>query len=155
LKGQVTIFIILGMVLLVGAVVLINLFDKEVDVSVTDIRADTDFNAIVNSCLREIVPEALEIIRMQGGYIHIPEGTPTQGIASPQVVVDALDGTKSLKILQGFVETPYWLHGDGLFIPSLELMAEQMEKQIEVKIVTCTNGFESLVDDGFDVEEEE
>lgn len=69
-KGQITIFVILGLIIVVG-VIIIFLLIRPPEVRLLD---ENNPQAFVESCTREAVEEALEILSKQGGDID-PKGS--------------------------------------------------------------------------------
>jgi hypothetical protein len=133
-SAQITIFIILG-ILLVLALVLILALRKEV-VTFTDKEisptAQSAVKSFVEACITLISDEALFLIGDQGGYINVP-----QSISS--------DASLHLRT-SPFTVIPYWAYGENTNVPTLEQVKERIDSHIEQNLPSCLLGMEAFRD---------
>lgn len=124
-KGQVTIFIILGLFLLL-VVALIIIFQKEKVIftpeELTPLQKGKaeDF---ITACLQTIGDNALFQLGQQGGYIYLPAEVLN-------------DGNAHLKT-SPFTVIPYWAYGTSKKIPSLEQIETQIDLYIQQNLRDC------------------
>ncbi len=124
-KAQVTIFIILGILLLL-ALVLVIFFKKEVIVFKPEEIIPTDKGKIESDligCIEKVGGDGLFLIGLQGGYIQVPEDIMKDGNARLQV--------------SPMHAIPYWANGPDTFIPSLEEIKFRIDKYIEENLRSC------------------
>lgn len=134
-RGQVTIFIIIGLALLF--VVGTTLFFKEIiierglfrDIKEPEIIPEQIIavDYYVDSCIEQVTEEALSLIGTQGGYISL-EGIPT------------------LEVLPGF-NTAYWYYSNGAIFsdyPSKEDIEKELEDYVENNLERCISNFDLL-----------
>ena len=125
-KGQVTVFIILGLVILILAVSISYLknesFREKIQgglfkSSVVPEQAQGITN-FVSNCIQDIATDGIEIIGLQGGYIDIPVSIKN-------------DPTQNLDIAG--IRVPYWLYGESNIgnIPSNDAIENQLKSYIE------------------------
>lgn len=131
-KGQLTIFIILG-IILVLALVLVVLMKKEVIVFRPEEVIPTEKGKIENyitACISGRGQEALFLIGLQGGYVEVPREISGNGNlhlrVSPMNVV------------------PYWAYGKSLMIPSLEEIKLRVDRYMEENLRECLLGTEAF-----------
>ena len=67
-KGQITIFIIVGIVL-VSAILLFFVFNKQVSIGTTE-KTEENPELFLESCIEDKVKEAIEFISLRGGYVN-------------------------------------------------------------------------------------
>ena len=124
-KGQVTIFIILGILLLL-AVALIIVLQKEV---LTFERKELvplergPVESFVTNCLKIVTNEALFLMGQQGGFIQLPQAI-------------AADANLHLKT-SPFTAVPYWAYGEVKDAPSLEDLKNRLDQHIEQNLPVC------------------
>ncbi len=130
-KGQITIFIILGLVLLITLAVVIYFVNteaqkpwKETPKIPEDIRPVAD---MINDCTKQSLKRGLITQGLQGGYIDIP-GFVTNNPDS-YMTADPL----------GVILIPYWYYNTENRIPSYNLMKIQLGNYIEEEIQQCVN----------------
>ncbi|MEK6899634.1 MAG: hypothetical protein AABX05_00780 [Nanoarchaeota archaeon] len=124
-KGQVTIFIIMGILILL-ALLLVIFFRKELITFKPEEIVPTEKGKIENyltACLQGVGNDALNLIGIQGGYIDIPVS-----------VVD--DGNSRLQVSPANM-IPYWARGNNVDIPSLEDIKFRMDRYIEKNMRGC------------------
>ncbi|MDO8511332.1 MAG: hypothetical protein Q7S55_04140 [Nanoarchaeota archaeon] len=124
-KGQVTIFIIIG-ILLVLAVTLVIFVRREIITFKPEEIIPTEKGKVENfitSCIDQVGNDALVRVGLQGGYIELPFE-----------VID--DNTRRLDISPDLA-VPYWAYGPETFIPSLPQIKEQIDEYLEKNVRDC------------------
>jgi len=124
-KGQVTIFIIVG-ILLVLAVTLVIFVRKEIITFKPEEIIPTEKGKVENfitSCIDQVGHDALVRVGLQGGYIELPFD-----------VVD--DNTRRLDI-SPTLAVPYWAYGAQTSIPSLQQIKEEIDQYLEENVRDC------------------
>lgn len=137
-KGQLTLFIIIGLILLVsiGIVVYITtektLKPVEEQVIVPeDVRPVYEF---VQGCANEIAVEGIGILGLQGGFIQLPgiiDRTPTAYIP--------IDTFNNFKI-------PLWYYEGEDRTPSKGFMEREISRHINERMKDCTGDFNAFKD---------
>ncbi|MDP3698220.1 MAG: hypothetical protein Q8R47_01395 [Nanoarchaeota archaeon] len=131
-KGQVTIFIIVG-ILLVLAVTLVIFVRKEIITFKPEEIIPTEKGKVENfitACIDQVGHDALVRIGLQGGYIELPF----------EVVNDH---TRRLDI-SPTLAVPYWAYGPETFIPSLPQIKEQIDDYVEENVRDCLFSMEAF-----------
>lgn len=129
-KGQVTIFIILGIVLLI-AITLFILFKQEIVTFKPEQLPTTEKGKVeqyLTSCMDTLGNEALFLIGQQGGYVEVPSSIST-------------DGSQHLRV-SPFLVVPFWAIGPATSIPSLDLIKQEIDEHIQTNLRTCVLGLE-------------
>lgn len=75
-KAQITVFIIIGIVLLIfaGIVLYYNLASKEAGSEIESVVVDTSpMRSFIESCLQTTLTKAIDYVSLQGGFYHTPE----------------------------------------------------------------------------------
>lgn len=124
-KAQVTIFIILG-ILLVLALIIIIAFQQEIVTFKPGELIPTSKGKIeqfISSCIEKAGNDAVEKVGAQGGYIHIP-------------LAIAIDSSRHLKT-SPLTTIPYWAYGPTLSIPALDEIKQQIDGYIESHVRDC------------------
>src|SRR3989338_8933918 len=124
-KGQVTIFIIVG-ILLVLAIILVIFVRKEIITFNPEEIIPTEKGKVENfitACIDQVGNDALVRVGLQGGYIELPFE-----------VID--DNTRRLDISPDLA-VPYWAYGPETFIPSLPQIKEQIDEYLEENVRDC------------------
>ena len=124
-KGQVTVFIILGIILLLILVLLIT-FRKEILTFKPGELIPTEkgkIESLITACIEQKGEEALFQIGVQGGYIEVPYEI-------------ARDGSTHLR-LSPFQVVPYWAYGEVASIPTLEQIQKRINMYLEENVPSC------------------
>src|SRR3989344_6918284 len=76
-KGQVTVFIVIGVLLLLGLIVFWSIRTaQEAPAAIKyEYEGQRQLDLYVKGCLQPAVLQGLEIMRLQGGYVDIPADT--------------------------------------------------------------------------------
>ena len=144
-KGQVTIFVILAIVIVVLGVLVFLFRDRivteEVPANIQPIQ--TSFL----SCIEEGTLTGISILESKGGYIENPDFIPGSAYMPFSSELDFLG-----------VQIPYWYYISGNNIeveqvPSLDEMEDQLGSYLEDKLLNCN--FDFYRDQGYEIEFEE
>jgi len=133
-KGQITIFIIISLILLVSVSIVVYMTTRHVAKPVEeevilpeDVRPVYDF---VQTCANDIAREGLGLLGLQGGFINLPgiiERTPTAYIP--------IDSANYFKV-------PLWYYEGEDRTPSLTYMEREISRYVNERIKDCTGEFE-------------
>src|SRR3989344_5585714 len=140
-RGQVTIFVIIGIFLLVAAAVLIyfredltrNAFQRESQLGVSEqFKPVRDF---YEGCVRDVALEGLNLVGGQGGYLNIPNDNLAKDVYT------GFDSSLSL-FNDDLVKIPYWYYKtsnnlDRVQVPSLEDIELNLETYIADNVLRC------------------
>jgi len=139
-RGQVTVFIIIGIIVLfvfAGLLFVVKSVTKEKTEAEQQAMAGVyDFNSInmfINHCLERTSNEAMRYVGFRGGYYHVPE--PAED-----------------KI---FVKIPYYFDLGQKRFPTKEVIAHQIELYVEDEMRSCLNDFTVFKNQGFSFDEAE
>ncbi|MFC1682024.1 hypothetical protein ACFL0X_00205 [Nanoarchaeota archaeon] len=128
-RGQLTIFIIVAIFIVVGVVSYFvfrdSISQQEIPVSIEPVY--TSFL----SCLEEDILQGIDVLESQGGYIYLPEFEPGS---------DFMPFSSELNFLGNPI--PYWYYVSGNNVqrekvPSRKNMEEHLGEFVEEKIVGC------------------
>ncbi len=125
-RGQITLFIILGIALLL-AVVLVIVFREKLTIFKPDQLLPTETSAVahyIEGCTDTAARDGLAILGSQGGYIWLP------GIIedNPLAVIDT------------GIKVPLWQYRTENRIPSIELMQSHLSRYVNENLKTCLGG---------------
>lgn len=135
-RAQLTIFIILGLIILLSIGLVIYFTSREARAPLERaITVPEDVQQIydaVVTCTRDLTREGLEILGQQSGYIEIP-----QIIARTPSSYVALDEFGTLK-------TPYWYFEGEDRTPSLETITRELQHHIKNNLAECVDEFRAF-----------
>ncbi|MFH1585506.1 MAG: hypothetical protein ABIB79_01940 [archaeon] len=144
-KGQVTIFIIIAIVIVAGAVLY---FTLRGNIGITKIPASLSpvYTSFL-SCLEDYTLVGIEVLESQAGYIQLPDFEPGSSYMPFSSQLDFLGSP-----------IPYWYYVSGNNIqkeqvPSKQDMADDLEIYLEDKMRGCI--FDSYYDQGFEIDQGE
>ena len=130
-KGQISIFIILGLILLITIGVTLYFFSTEAGRPLRkapkvpeDIRPVFD---MVNDCAKMALKQGLLKMGLQGGYIDIPGYVLNN--PNSYLTADPL----------GIIKIPYWYYAGENRVPSKNLMRAALGRQVKEEIKSCTD----------------
>ena len=138
-RGQISTFIILGLVLLIllGLIYYLKSMSVEDDLSLTEesslASASKSMETYVETCLLEIGLEAIEYIGLHGGYYDFTNVYATSG---------------------SDYNTAYYFFLDENIMPTKEIIEIEIAKYIDDNLFLCLQDFESFQNQGFTVEED-
>jgi len=135
-KGQITIFIIIGIILLLSISVGIYFYGKRVTAPIKSVVAvPEDVQQIydyVATCANQIGKDGLILQGTQGGYINIPpiiDKNPNSFVAADPANI---------------AKTPLWYYEGEERTPSLEFMQRELALYVKQNLPACVGGFESF-----------
>ena len=168
-KGQITMFIIIGIVLLVGTGIILFLrsefITSELEVQLELDKVSDEAKPIqdhVVQCIKDIGKDAVLRVASHGGYLD----PGNLSLTSQSFVINKYAPTESdvVEVTNDHL-VPYWWFMEGsnrcenCFItirnmPSVESMEEEVSKYVSMKFLDCINEFESFEDRNILVEPE-
>jgi hypothetical protein len=130
-RGQVTIFIIAGAVILFAAFFVGYLqndsFRQKVESglfgSVVVPEQAKGVVSAINNCMEALIEEGLGLLGSNGGYIEIPSAI----LNNPRRVLEFDENTK----------IPYWVYGNKVDIPSTREMEKELTDYVNARIGEC------------------
>jgi len=144
-KGQVTIFIIVALVLviLVGSYFIFK--DKIVQNTVPE-----NFQRIENSflsCAETQISEGILTLEVQGGYLYLPERQLGSMYSPFSSYLDFMG-----------IDIPYWYYLSGANlpkeqVPTMNMMEKDLEKFLQQSLLTCS--FDSYIEEGYSISKSE
>jgi len=122
-KGQITVFIIVGLLLLIITALLLILQDEIYDISSSTFfpTQDSKVSTFITDCVRVTGEDALEIIGLQGGYLEFP---------------DFYDNSDYIPI-SPFLSVPLWGNRNTVQYPTLESINAELDNYIEENVRDC------------------
>jgi len=161
-KGQVSIFVIAGLVILLIMIISLyvvsrereEVYEKEALKEKPSYAGQTELSNYVDACIRPAVLQGLEIIRLQGGYINIPSDVKTMIVKDKEgLQVKNVDGSKRVVVdLNGAGnEVPYWITKDSLSVPSISFMESELAEYVGKELGKCVNNFQLFREQNYDV----
>jgi len=173
-RGQITIFIILALLVLIGGGVFFYSTRKIAkpygpEINVVQEQVPIEFDAIKkygNDCAYSAGVKGLKIIGKQGGYVSFTDKTLNKesfAITEKPTESDAVSFTKDSEL-----KIPYWWYlksannckGDCKFTskrPDLRQTDNSIEKQLEryidLKFKECINNFQPFIEQGYNIQE--
>ncbi|MDP7457096.1 MAG: hypothetical protein QGH47_00070 [Candidatus Woesearchaeota archaeon] len=153
-KGQVALYAIIGMIVLIAAGVSIYVFTQTTEDALPEVQAATrsDLSKFVQSCVEPAVLEGLEILRLQGGHINLPQGVPLFTYGDPDgFSVQIIDGRPKVVQDGSLVRVPFWVHQDFAAIPSLEYMGDHLEDYVKDETLRCLDDFNFFKEQSYTV----
>jgi len=161
-KSQITVFIIIGIIILAvfGIVYFINQLavKQEAPVEISKIETSTQLEKAVknyvDNCIKIQTLQGLEIIRLQGGYIDIPSNVETRILKDPNGEYVSDEGEIKRVVIDLSKEgnkVPYWVTKTGYVIPSQPYIRSHLEDYIEKGMRLCIDDFKSFKDQSYTV----
>jgi hypothetical protein len=132
-KGQVTIFIIIGIVILIVAGLAIVLLTEERSINEEVIPLEkVGVENYISICVAQLGEDALFYAGQQGGYVEVPNYISN-------------DGSLHLKVAPHVV-VPYWAYGINRDIPSLVTIQNDVDRYIEENLRECVYNLQPFKD---------
>jgi len=134
-KGQISLFMIIGVVLLIILATMFFLFmPGEQSRDIIPILQDdlTPVQVFVQRCVQQTTQQALVQAGIQGGYIELP----TEIAADPTLYVTPQPGATQ--------KLPYWLRYGRSYAPSVEDVRSGVERYVEQNLPLCLNNLDDL-----------
>jgi hypothetical protein len=129
-RGQVTLFIILGIALIL-AITLIIVFREELTIFLPEQIVPTKTASIqrfIETCSEQVAQEALLLLGAQGGYIYLPPSIENNPLAHFNT---------GLKV-------PLWHYQQQNRIPTIQLMQSHLSRYMNENLKTCLNDLEDF-----------
>lgn len=137
-RGQVTMFIILGIVILFSVGLYLYLQTRTTVFELEQQMVPSEMLPIyqhIQSCMETIGTEAVWRLGLQGGYVEVPEHISRD--ASAYLALDPA----------GILRLPYWDHKGKNRIPSLAYMEDQISGYVNITIIGCVDNFSAYRDE--------
>ncbi len=134
-RGQVTTFVVIGLVLVVLIAVAVFFFTTS-RVSQPPTTA-LDIKEFTRSCIDSIGREALITIGVQGGY------------ATPPTQTLALSKNEEP---YGEIQIAHWVSGNSDFSPTLAQVNQEINQYMQDHITECTNNYDAYQQQGWTIE---
>jgi len=127
-RGQVTVFIIIGLLLLVAVFLVIFMRQEIVTFKPGEFMPSEKgkVERFITACIDQLGNDALLRLGEQGGYVELPT----------EIAQNAFVHLRT----SPFTVVPYWAHGEQVAIPSLPSIKEQIDKYIEEGLRECVFG---------------
>ena len=137
-KGQLTVFIILGILLLiaVGLVTYLQLRQAQTP-DVPEILVPKDIKPVydaIASCVEESATRAVQLVGLQGGFVEVPAEIST----NPNAYLQVDD--------QGLFKIPLWYYEGKDRTPGIELIQTQISRYVLEHLRSCLQNFDEFVD---------
>lgn len=136
-KGQITIFIIIGLIIILSAAIVIYMVQTSQQVNPEEALIPQEAKPIydyVTNCMNVLGQEALNVMGNQGGYLNLPNRisrTPSSYVP--------LDPSAMLKV-------PYWHYQAENRIPTMSQMQRDVDEYVQEKLLFCTQEFADFSD---------
>lgn len=131
-KGQITIFIIIGLIIVISASLLMYMVQTMEAISPEEALIPPDVKPVydyVVNCMNVLGQEALTIMSGQGGYLNLPNT-----IARAPASYLPLDPAGMLKV-------PYWSYQWEGRIPTIPAMQNEIDQYVQEKLNFCVQDF--------------
>ncbi len=157
-----TVFIIIGIIILIGASFVSYIVLQKAEegaplekVIKFEYSGQEEMYHYIMACLKPAVLEGLEIMRLQGGYIYVPDDVEHVVVKDDRNRVVKLDDFGSPKVVDDEAaegnRVPYWL-GDGyLDIPSKQFLEKELGFYVEYETYKCIADFENFRQKGYEI----
>jgi len=126
-KGQVAVFVIVGILIFVAIAILF--FIKTGDKKTQDLEIDS-IKSYIDSCVESVSREGVYLIAMQGGYFEVPNP----------------------KEEYSYIEIPIYWDTKKDYFPDKEVVEEEIMKYIQLALPICLDEFKDFEDSGFSFE---
>ncbi len=141
-KAQITVFIILGIILLFGAGTAIYMKQAGIGPAKIFQTKTPPVEEFIKACMEKTAEEGIRALGTQGGFISIPE----EIAANPSRFITIIPGVPA----ELAPKVPYWYWEGKTIVPGLRFMEQQVEYYIDQNIQTCINNFTGFRDQ-FDI----
>ena len=133
--GQVTVFIIIGLVIIIGFGILLYLTQLKEVVEVEEILYPQEVETVtsyITDCAKEAGKEAAIILGSQGGFVEFP----------PEI---EFERTSYLRLDDfGLHKVPYWYVGRESRVPPLDYMQWQITQYVTNQTLNCLDNFNAF-----------
>lgn len=132
-RGQITVFIIIGIALLLSTAVILyfTTIKKEISIAPKEIISPEviPVKTFVESCLSITSESAIRTIGMQAGYLEIPADIRRSRYSYIRLDPGA-----------GYI-TPFWYYQENSYVPSLSYIERNLEEYITASMDRCLENF--------------
>jgi len=154
-RGQVTIYIILGIVLLVVFGLLISLqfdlfkseFEKQLEMNVVPQQL-MPVKSYMDSCITEVITDAVFTLSSRGGYLNLPEDIMPRSITNP--FSNSLELYSSSEVAYLFYESANGIQRQQ--VPTIESMEIDIENYISQNFNSCYSELSFYENEGFEID---
>jgi hypothetical protein len=136
-KGQLTIFLIISMIVLITLVILFYLQSKITESDKVDIQNifslelnTAPIELYIQNCLKKVSLNAIKNVSQQGGYYNL----------------DNILSTNS-----SLYTTSYYFYENNIVMPNKERVEEEIGNYIDDHLLKCINEFNVFREEGFDI----
>ncbi|MBI2545788.1 hypothetical protein HYV81_01270 [Candidatus Woesearchaeota archaeon] len=130
-RGQVTLFIIVGIALVILTGIYTYYIQTQVEEAELVPPKAEPIKNFVESCISNSAEQGLQLLALQGGYLEIPAEVER-------------DTASYLSLGDGAVKLPYWYYRGNSRIPSLSLMENQLSRYISSNADSCMQNFQAF-----------
>tara|TARA_Y100000310_G_scaffold124700_1_gene123463 strand:- start:83648 stop:85624 length:1977 start_codon:yes stop_codon:yes gene_type:complete len=137
-KGQITMYIIMGLLLILGVAIIIAVQSEIVTFPKEEVSfiGKGKFERLITSCINDLGEDAIYRIGLQSGYLQVPQ----------DLLID-----RSIRLSPSNA-IPYWAHGETLNIVPLSAIKKQIDQYIEANLRSCVLNLEPF-QESFDLTE--
>ncbi|GAF86451.1 unnamed protein product, partial [marine sediment metagenome] len=129
-KSQITIFIIIGILLIITIAIFTYIQKERVYIEPELIEPElVPIKNYVESCIAAAGEDAVGLLGLQGGYIEIPKEISEEKYAYIEV-----DET-------GFFKIPFWYYNGQSRIPGIDFMENQISEYVKDNVKECIREF--------------
>ena len=158
-RGQVTIFIILGILILVIIAAFFFIRSSTTEDEITSekpiIKTDS-VQLFVKSCLESTAKESLNLIGQQGGYYELDSTTLFVELIPKDFYVNETTN-ELIEVQDQIFKTPYYYNLGEQNLPNEDFVKNEIQKYFDNNFLNCINDFRIFKDKGilFKTEEPE
>lgn len=148
-RGQVSLFMIIGVVLLISALIIIfirySFQDEQSSSDIIDsINAKNigkpEAEELIQECLKDTIMDGAVIMRLQGGFINIPSDYQVLAVPSNYQIYFDANGIKRIKQEKGVNFIPYYFTAvEGTNFPTTEELQNELRTYILKAWPRCVN----------------
>ncbi len=127
-SGQVTIFIIIGILLVLALLIVVFVKRESLTIKPEELLP-TSKGAVasyISSCIKQLGEDALSRLGEQGGYVILPQDIANNGYVHLQT--------------SPFTAVPYWAYGSTIAVPPLTTIKAQIDSYIQQHLRECVLG---------------
>ncbi len=153
-KAQLAVYMVVVLIALLaaGTTVYVLKQKKEADTPGLKAAARSDLAKYVQSCLEPAVLEGIEILRLQGGHIALPDDIPVFEYLDPNGhSVQMVNGR--LKVVDDRipVKVPFWVTAEKISVPSKAYMERSLERYVADELDACLDDFNFFREQAYEV----
>ena len=171
-RGQITIFVIIGLILIIGIALYFYLMNRTTEQVVNIPRLTGDFGEVqsfTEGCIEQVAKEGIAELGLHGGYIDPLNDTYTSTMFQSSIDYNTFDQSESdMAFLDWRDKTtgvPYWYHarstdtGSGkcwhcsvdTLTPTISSMQEQLGIYVDSNLGSCLDDYDTFKEQGFDI----